>query len=364
MTYFQASGGGTLPPGGALPAPGSEPPPEGPRAASAPAGSPAAPGSGSPAAEGPRRSGPGGRFEPLLGRSRDRRPGAPEEEQYDLAGLFGDVDDGDPEAQEPRWERAEPAEIDLTRLERIRRAPARSEPEYRESGPAGSVPPEGARPEPASPEPPRSGSGRGVPPGFPVELPEPSARREQMLLLVVRWLIVLFATVLGALGGLTYSALQSNTYTAKAAVIVAPVAGSSSSQTAPVPFAQAYARVATDPAVLQPALTKADLSMSVDEASKNVRVSVSPDAPLISVEADSSAAGDAAALANAVADGIATYGTAHAKDTGFRVTVFTPAATPTSSATPNRLIDVLAGGVLGFAIGCLAALLARNTRRD
>ena len=172
-----------------------------------------------------------------------------------------------------------------------------------------------------------------MPPGFPVELPQPSARREQLLLTAVSWLIVLFTTLLGALGGLTYSSLQTASYTATASVIVySPSTGpTTSTQNNPVAFANAYAQVATEAPVLQPALIDAGLSMSVDQARKHLVVSAPPGAALITVRASADNAADAAALANAAAKGIATYAFAHRSETGFRISTFTAATAPSST---------------------------------
>jgi capsular polysaccharide biosynthesis protein len=204
---------------------------------------------------------------------------------------------------------------------------------------------------------------RSVPPGFPVELPQPSARREQLLLTAVSWLIVLFTTLLGALGGLTYSSVQSTTYTATSSVIVYPPANDATAQNNPGAFASAYARVATESIVLQSALVDAGLSMSVDEARRHLDVSAPDGSALITIRATADNAGDAAALANAAAQGISSYAYEHRAETGYRISKFTVATPPTSGSQPHRAESVAIGALIGVAVGAGVVLLIRRSRR-
>jgi capsular polysaccharide biosynthesis protein len=204
---------------------------------------------------------------------------------------------------------------------------------------------------------------RSVPPGFPVELPAPSARREQLLLTAVSWLIVLFTTLLGALGGLTYSSVQNVSYTATASVIVYPPNFSTSSQTNPGAFATVFAQVATEAPVLQPALIDAGLSMSPDQARRHLEVSAPDGAALITIRAHANNAADAAALANAAATGISTYAFEHRAQTGLRVSKFTAATAPTSGNRPHRAESVAIGALIGLAVGGAIVLVIRRSRR-
>jgi capsular polysaccharide biosynthesis protein len=262
-----------------------------------------------------------------------------EDSPGDLAGLF-------PEREASWPEPGERSVIDLTRQERLVVT-------------SGEVPAEAT--DPAGPtEPP----GPAVLPGFPVELPHPSARREQLLLTAVSWLIVLFTTLLGALGGLTYSSIKGADYTATSSVIVSPANPSSTAQSNPAGFASAYAQVALETPVLQPALADAGISMSVDDARKQLEVRVPPDAALISIDATAGSGADAAALANAAAKGIASYGTARQAETGYRVTQFTVASAPTAPNGPDRALSVIVGALIGLAVGGGIVLVVRRTRRN
>lgn len=221
------------------------------------------------------------------------------------------------------------------------------------------------------PEPPASAPGeqpaqrfdRPPPPGFPVELPQPSLRREQLLLTAVSWLIVLFTMLLGALGGLTYSSLETATYTATSSVIVTTTKAAPA-QSDPASFADAYAQVATGAQVLQPALADAGISMSVDDARRHLRVKVPAGSALITIRATAGSGADAAALANAAANGIATYGTARSAATGYDVSRFTAATAPTNASRPHRALSVLVGALIGLAVGGGVVLFVRRSRRS
>jgi capsular polysaccharide biosynthesis protein len=253
----------------------------------------------------------------------------PDDPPGDLSGLF-------PSREPRRADPDEPRVIDLTYQER----------------PGEASDPLNPRPEPE----------HAVPPGFPVDLPQPSLRREQLLLTAVSWLIVLFTTLLGALGGLTYSSVKTATYTATASVIVTPAKGAQV-QSDPIVFANNYAHVVTSPTVLQPALTDAGISMSADEARKHLTVTVPSGSSLITIQATAGSGADAAALANAAANGVVTYGTAQSPKTGLDLLIFTPATTPTSSSRPDRALNVFVGALIGLAVGGVVVLLIRRSRR-
>lgn len=204
---------------------------------------------------------------------------------------------------------------------------------------------------------------RPVPPGFPVELPQPSARREQILLTAISWLIVLFTTLLGALGGLTWSSVQTASYRATSSVIVYPPTNGMSTPNDPAAFAKVYAQVATQAAVLQPALADAGLSMSVDQARRHLDVTAPDGAALITVRARANNAADAAALANAAANGLVNYASDRRAETGYRVSKFTPATAPTSGTRPHRAESVLIGALIGLAVGAAVVLVIRRSRR-
>jgi capsular polysaccharide biosynthesis protein len=183
-----------------------------------------------------------------------------------------------------------------------------------------------------------------------------------MLLAAVSWLIVLFLTLLGALGGLTFASVKTATYTATSSVIVTTAKGAPV-QSNPSLFADTYARVATETSVLQSALTDAGISMAVDDARNHLQVSVPSGSALIIIRARADSGADAAALANAAANGIASYATARASRTGYDVSRFTAATAPTTANQPSRALSVLVGAVIGLAVGIVVVLLVRRIRR-
>ncbi|WP_229859231.1 lipopolysaccharide biosynthesis protein [Streptomyces poonensis] len=151
------------------------------------------------------------------------------------------------------------------------------------------------------------------------------------------------------------------TYTATSYVVAVPD-GESDPQSA-LGFAQAYGRVATQPAILADARTRAGVPVRILRA--NVRTATSPDAPMVAVSATSTRPGLAADMANAVSRAL----TRHAADAGqathVRLTRFARATAPTeaSSAPPavTGLVGASAGGLLG---GLLLLVRPRGTAHD
>jgi hypothetical protein len=87
-----------------------------------------------------------------------------------------------------------------------------------------------------------------------------------------------------------------------------------------------------------------------------VQASVSPDAPLIQVSAGTGDAVGAAALANAVAGELVSYGNARSADTGVRLASFSQALPPSAPSSPVPFLDVLVGAAAGLLLGGLATL--------
>jgi capsular polysaccharide biosynthesis protein len=176
--------------------------------------------------------------------------------------------------------------------------------------------------------------------------------------LVVRWLIVLLTTVLGAMSGLIFTALSQPRYSAQSAVVIS-VQGPASRPAAAQDYTTAFSRVAVTPTVLGAALAQAGISNSAQAVRRRIQLQVSPDAPVIGIVGSAQTPADAATLANALANGFANYGTAHAGDTGYQVAVLTRAVPPRQASAPRASVDLLAGTLVGFALGCLASLVAR-----
>ncbi|MYV37434.1 lipopolysaccharide biosynthesis protein, partial [Streptomyces sp. SID1328] len=97
------------------------------------------------------------------------------------------------------------------------------------------------------------------------------------------WSLVAAGVVAGGLIGGGYGLLKAPAYTATSYVIAVPAERSDTSTA--LGFAQAYGRVATQPAVLAEAQARAGVPVST--LAKNVRTATSPDAPMVAVSATS-----------------------------------------------------------------------------
>jgi capsular polysaccharide biosynthesis protein len=186
--------------------------------------------------------------------------------------------------------------------------------------------------------------------------PSPPTRRRpalRRLSALPPWSLLVAGTLAGGLAGGTYGALTPPTYSATAYVIAVPTA-TSDPQTA-LGFAQAYGRVATQPAVLGDAQVRA--GVPVRTLRESVRSATSPDAPMVAVTATSERAGLAADMANAVARSL----TRHADDakgaTHVALLPFSRAVKPTEPSSASPALTGLVGASAGGLLGGLALLI-------
>ncbi|RFU40200.1 lipopolysaccharide biosynthesis protein [Actinomadura logoneensis] len=158
---------------------------------------------------------------------------------------------------------------------------------------------------------------------------------------------------IGAAAGAGYGLLMPPSYEASANVLVA--SDKSGSATDAVNYAQAYGRLA----VLPETLTWAPAppwGSSAESAARRLRVSTSPDAPLIRITASAPRPGRAAALANAAAAALVRYGTGHRADTGVRVVLMSNALVPATAGSPEPVLDTAVGAASGGLLAALAML--------
>ncbi|MFD9943874.1 hypothetical protein ACFWYW_29850 [Nonomuraea sp. NPDC059023] len=170
-----------------------------------------------------------------------------------------------------------------------------------------------------------------------------------------RWWPQGCAVVLGLCAGLLYTALTDRVYTAQAYVVVVADAPSSIEQT--TKFAQAFTKIATQPAIVGAALRPGLAARTVGELQRTVRVSASPDAPMISLAASAPDAAQAAGQANALAQALITYAGTRATDTGVRIANLSQALAPEEPSGPDALINLTVGGAAGLLLGGLFYLV-------
>ncbi|MCX3062707.1 YveK family protein [Streptomyces beihaiensis] len=162
-----------------------------------------------------------------------------------------------------------------------------------------------------------------------------------------RWWPLPAGILLGVVAGGSYGFTATPQYTATSYVIAVPA--DKADPVSALGFAQAYSRVATQIAVLADAQVAAGVPVSTLRSS--VRAETSPDAPMVSISAQSASPTRARAMADAVARALATEANHTKDDTHVELLRFTRAVKPTepSSASPGltTLVGTCAGGLLG-----------------
>lgn len=179
----------------------------------------------------------------------------------------------------------------------------------------------------------------------------------RIVVLVRRWWLQVAAILLGALAGLLFSALREPVYTAEAYVVA--VADDKANIEQATNFAQAYARIVTQPAILG--------AQNFDVLQRAIRVASSPDAPMILLSATGPQPGLASVQANEVAQALITYANEHADDTGVRMASLSAASPPTEPSSSSLALNLAVGCAAGALLGGLGYLVspvlpARRTR--
>jgi capsular polysaccharide biosynthesis protein len=181
-------------------------------------------------------------------------------------------------------------------------------------------------------------------------MPSPSQVLRRLL---AQGVLLVVAVLLGAAAGAIYAAQQTPRYDAAAYVVLSPVSASGDDTTA-VNLAQAYGRIVRQDVVLARAAGTLGHGGSMDELRRHVRVSTSPDVPLIQLTASADAPARAADLANAVAKALVEYGIERRAQTRVRIDSFAEASPPSGPSAPNRMWDIAVGAAAGLLLGALA----------
>jgi len=174
--------------------------------------------------------------------------------------------------------------------------------------------------------------------------------------LVRRYGLLALLTVLGALAGGVYDLAKTPTYTATSYVVVTGAQGEAQSG---VNFAQAYGRIVTTP----PVTALATKTLGSTEGLADVTASTSPDAPVIEITANGVDPKHTAAVANAVAQALVTYGSTRTDSTRVTLSVLAQAAVPAAPASPKPPLEPAIGAAAGLLVGGLAALAGVGSTR-
>lgn len=169
------------------------------------------------------------------------------------------------------------------------------------------------------------------------------------------WLVVLLATVGGALVAYALGSRVSTTYEASAKVLVGHPEG----------LSPTYAELVKSSPVLTYALRRAKPDLSLAELRDNVRGESDQDTRIVTVEVDAARAREAIALANAVAAGLREYASTQqntatagaVQNSEPRVEVVDP-ATSATRIRPRPALLLEFGAFAGLLAGIAFALLA------
>ena len=175
---------------------------------------------------------------------------------------------------------------------------------------------------------------------------------ELLTQLIRRWWLTVVLVALGAFAGLGYAQLSEPVYEAKAYVVV--VAQNPGDSTSAVGYAQAYARIAGQGGALDAAASTG--AATVEDLSRQVRASTSPDAPVIEITGSDDSAARAADLANLVADALIRTANRRSAETRMTLTLLGEAVPPADPVSPRPVLDVAVGAATGLVLGGLAVL--------
>jgi capsular polysaccharide biosynthesis protein len=153
--------------------------------------------------------------------------------------------------------------------------------------------------------------------------------------------------ILGALAGWAVASVTPTRYTAHSYLLI--VDASDGAGASAVNVAQATARVATKPSVL--AESGGDVTLLAAAAEEDLTATASPDAPLVDLAASAGTAEEAVRLANDLSDHVNRHISRFSKSTRVESEVFAEASLPSRPASPNTLVNVIAG----LAVGVVAA---------
>lgn len=184
-------------------------------------------------------------------------------------------------------------------------------------------------------------------------------RRRARLLPPPAWWALPAAALVGLAAGGAYGVLKAPEYAATSYVVAVP--DDTTEPATALGFAQAYARIATSSSTLGYAQPRAGIPAR--QLRTHVRAETSPESPMIAITGTSKSPGEAADIANAVADALSLSSNQAAKNTGVQLLLFNQAVAPTEPASPSATVSGAVGLCAGGLLGGLW-LLARPRRKD
>ncbi|MCU1447381.1 polysaccharide biosynthesis tyrosine autokinase [Cryobacterium sp.] len=182
-----------------------------------------------------------------------------------------------------------------------------------------------------------------------------------------RWQVVLLLGILGGLGGFAYASTLPMMYRATSSVFVSSPRGETTNElvqgfTFTEKLVQSYSQLATMPAVLQPVID--DLQLDTTPAALGAKVSASTplNTVIIEVTVVNQSPEQAALIANAITRSLATIGQDLAPEgpagaPSIALETVSKAQPPQTPFSPNLLLLIATGGLVGLALGAAFAVL-------
>lgn len=180
------------------------------------------------------------------------------------------------------------------------------------------------------------------------------------------WIVIVAATILGAVGSYAVSASAVPTYDARATILFSLSQGSSASdlnQGSSYTQGQmlSFAQLATSSMVLDRVIDDLDLDLTARELARQVAVTIPDGTSILEVQMTSSSPEVAANVANSVAtqlsivvDEVVASGQS---GPAIAATLIDDAVVPTVQSAPNKTRDTALGAMAGFFLAVLLAFL-------
>ncbi|WP_026548685.1 Wzz/FepE/Etk N-terminal domain-containing protein [Arthrobacter sp. Br18] len=179
-----------------------------------------------------------------------------------------------------------------------------------------------------------------------------------------RWLLIASVTLLAIAAALTVTGLTPASYEARAVLFIkafSPTSSSYENSQFSLQRVRSYPDLVYSPQVLNPVLERLGSSASLASLSNRVSASNPEDTVYVNVLATAGTADQAAVLANLVAESLrdeisALESGVAAQSAAVQPSITVPAVPPTSPSTPDPLLNVAVGALLGLTVGLMAAL--------
>ncbi|MDI3388474.1 lipopolysaccharide biosynthesis protein [Streptomyces sp. B-S-A8] len=165
---------------------------------------------------------------------------------------------------------------------------------------------------------------------------------------------------LGLAAGSAYGALAAPEYASTTYLIA--VAEKGSDPAAALGFAQAYGRLATSTSTL--AYAQANAGVPARQLPARVQTETSPESPMIGVTGTAGKPGEAADIANAVADALRLNANDQSDNTGVKLVRFSQAVKAPDPVSPSLPLSAAVGTSAGGLVGGLILLVKSRPGRS